>query len=592
MRRWLPFVTLGLGALGGACSEDELPLDVEPEAGVDASVVVDAASDTRVDDADATVAEEVAVDAAEDAWEAPPPPPPVAPPDFEVPGTQMADLAKSVLGTSPGCAFCHAGGAIPNGPYNTWRGSLMAWAGRDPLFNAQLATAMQDVPSVGYYCVRCHVPMAVVSGHAAKASESAWDDADKDGVNCHFCHSMVDPVYVPGESPEGDDKILAALKQVPKTVGNAQFVIDPAGLRRGPYVLKNPYHPTVQSPFIKKSELCGTCHEVGNPAITRLADGTWFLNAMGAPAPDADPHTQFPLERTYSEWKQSAFAKGGVSMKGRFGGEGADVVSTCQDCHMPVAKGRGCNYGLEHDDLRRHDFAGASSWVLRAIEVDHPEFSLSLQAGAKAAEAMVQRAATLSLSRKGSTVTVQVFNQSGHKLPTGHIEGRRVFLSVQALDSAGKIVKEWGRWDPLTGDLDEASTTVFEMQVGLSLAAASVTGLPAGTTTHMSLANVIVKDNRIPPLGFTNAAFEAVGAPVVGARYADGQNWASVDFAMPPSAKLAKVVLYYQTVTRHYIEALRDGNETDDWGKHLHELWEKTGKGAPVAITSAELALP
>jgi hypothetical protein len=383
------------------------------------------------------------------------------------------------------------------------------------------------------------------------------------------------------------------LKDAPKSYGNSQFVLDPTGTRRGPYLRGSPSCASIKSPFVEKSELCGTCHDVGNPAISRLPDGTWSFNAAGQPAPDANPRAQFPLERTYTEWSLSAFGQEvGVSMNGRFGGQGVDVVSTCQSCHMPITKAQGAIDGPVHDKLARHEFAGASSWVLRAIAVDTPDSAATLENGAKNADAMVQRAATLTLSRKGQTLTVQVINQSGHKLPTGHIEGRRVFLTVQALDGAGAIVQEWGRWDPITGDLDEASTTVFEMKVGLSPAAAAATGLPAGTTTHMSLADIIVKDNRIPPLGFVNASFEAAGAPVVGATYADGQNWANVDFTMPAAAKRARVALYYQTVTRHYVEALRDGNVTDDWGKRLYAAWQKTGNGAPVTITTAELAMP
>ena len=42
------------------------------------------------------------------------------------------------------------------------------------------------------------------------------------------------------------------------------------------------------------------------------------------------------------------------------------------------------------------------------------------------------------------------------------------------------------------------------------------------------LNNVVVKDNRIPPRGFTNAAFEAFDGAPVGATYADGQYWDDV----------------------------------------------------------------
>lgn len=586
MRRTPVVIASALGALFAACSGDPAPAPVGvADATVDAETI-DAAPeiDATVDDAEIS---SDAVDAEVGKTK------PVGPVDFYVPGTQMGDVPPENLLTSDVCAACHSGTEVPNGPYETWKGSLMRWAGRDPLYFAQLATARQDVPTVGYYCMRCHVPMAIVTTHAVSGKESALDATDRDGVSCAFCHAMVDPKYVAGKSPADDVAVLASVKDVPTTYGNAQFVLDPAGTRRGPYDFTGGMHPhwTIKSPFVKSSDMCGTCHDVGNPATMKATDGTWTYDPAGKSAADPDPHAQFPLERTYSEWRLSSFAAGGVSMKGRFGGAGADVVSTCQDCHMPKAKGRACLWGGEHSDLGRHDFAGASSWALRAIAADGVTDE-ALSIGAANADAMVRKAATLVLSRAGSTLSVKVINESGHKLPTGHIEGRRVFLSVQALDAKGTILKEWGRWDPTTGDLDEASTTVFEMAIGLSAKAAALTGLPAGRTTHMSLADTIVKDNRIPPRGFANPAFEAAGAPVVGAKYADGEHWAIVDFVLPTHTKKATVTLFYQTVTRHYVEALRDGNVTDDWGKRLYAAWEKTDKGAPVAMVTAELGIP
>jgi len=135
------------------------------------------------------------------------------------------------------------------------------------------------------------------------------------------------------------------------------------------------------------------------------------------------------------------------------------------------------------------------------------------------------------------------------------------------------------------------STTVFEMHVGLSAKAAAVTGLPAGPTTHMALADAIVKDNRIPPRGFNNATYEAGGSPVVAATYADGQHWATVDYALPAATKRVRVTAYYQTAPREYVEHLRDHNVTDDWGKRLHAAWLKTDKGPPIAIAVAERAI-
>jgi hypothetical protein len=129
------------------------------------------------------------------------------------------------------------------------------------------------------------------------------------------------------------------------------------------------------------------------------------------------------------------------------------------------------------------------------------------------------------------------------------------------------------------------------MHVGLSEHASQVTGYSAGATTHMALADTIVKDNRIPPRGFNNAAYAAAGAPAVGTDYADGQYWDDTYFWLPEGASRVEVTLNYQTVTRHYIEALRDGNVTNDWGEILYQLWLDTDKGAPVPMAAAQLGL-
>jgi hypothetical protein len=107
----------------------------------------------------------------------------------------------------------------------------------------------------------------------------------------------------------------------------------------------------------------------------------------------------------------------------------------------------------------------------------------------------------------------------------------------------------------------------------------------------MALADTIEKDNRIPPRGFTNAAFEQGGAPVVAATYADGQHWSDVRFPVPAGAVRADVALYYQSLPRFYIEELRDNNTTDDWGEILHALWVQTGRGAPIEMAARSLPL-
>ena len=516
--------------------------------------------------------------------------------DFHLSGTQVGDAHADSFLSPRACASCHANTGSSSEPYASWKGSLMANGGRDPLFFAQLATANQDVANVGYFCLRCHVPMAVVSGNAEVADGSALNERDRDGVDCHFCHAMVDPRYVAGSSPPRDADVLAALESIPAYTGNAMFVLDPDGVRRGPRTDAMPSHELLVSPYHRSSALCGTCHDVGNVAVSRQADGSYRYNALDTPPESEDLASHFPLERTYTEWKLSAFASGGIDMGGRFGGEGGGVVSSCQDCHMPVRAGFACNIVPSRPDLRSHDFAGASSWVLDIIGryyADDPAVDQdALAVGMAAANDMLSRAASLDLTQDpGGVLRARVINESGHKLPTGHIEGRRAWVQVRLRDAGGNLLREYGGYDPASAELDEAGTVVYEMAVGLSDAAAAATGNTPGRTTHMALADSIVKDTRIPPRGFHNADYAAAGAPAVGRHYADGQYWDDAHFWIPPAAASAEVSVLYQTVTRHYIEALRDANHSDHWGQTLHDLWQESGRATPITMATTTLAL-
>ena len=519
------------------------------------------------------------------------------PEDFRLPGTMPDDVDPTPFQESINCAMCHADYDLEVSPYDTWQGSLMGLAAQDPLFWAQLTTARQDLEGVGPFCVRCHIPGAVITDQLDATGPEELSYFAGDGVACQICHAMVDPIYRPGSSPERDLRVLAALEDVPTEYGNAMFVLDPHGYRRGARGTTQPPHVMLESPFHSSGDFCGTCHDVGNVGVERQDDGTYEYNLLDAPT-DAPMAELFPLERTYTEWKLSEFANGGVDMGGRFGGVGGGVMQSCQDCHMPRAAGRMSLLGSDRPDVATHEFAGASSWVLRII-MRYAQYTgevrvdpRAVRAGIRNAEEMLAKAASLELSTSGDELVARVINETGHKLPTGHIEGRRVWVNVRFFDEDGALIDERGAYDPFRAELHADDTTVYEMHVGLSASAATATGLPQGTTSHMALANTIEKDNRIPPRGFANLAFERAGAPVVGATYADGQYWHDTAYAIPAGARSAKVAVYYQTVTREYIEALRDGNHTDHWGETLFRLWLETDKCPPVLMVADEISLP
>lgn len=520
--------------------------------------------------------------------------------DFFAPGTQP-DESKGVdfapLLNSMECRICHESYELPDVPvYSRWTTSMMAQSARDPLFQACLTIANQDAAFAGDLCLRCHTPGGWLAGRSEPTDGSALIEDDLDGVTCTACHRMVDPDFKPGISPSSDEAILDALKLAgvwPAQPGNASFVIDPDYVRRGPFddVPFNMHGKEVEiiySPFHKTAELCATCHDVSNPAFSRQPDGTYALNDVGEEHPTLDKYDMFPLERTYSEWRNSAYANGGVDMQGVFGGNHpTGVMVTCQDCHMPSMETYACAIATEpffvRPDVTAHDFVGGNTWMIDAVNDLYPFTVYPWYVGdmKDRARYMLQHAATLDVVQDGCDIRVRIYNQAGHKLPTGYPEGRRMWLNVQFHDAQLNVVAERGAYAELTADLTTADTKVYEVKQGLDAALADRTGLPVGPSFHFALNNKYYKDNRIPPRGFTNAAFEAVQAAPVGAVYKDGQHWDDTVYRVPPGARSATVTLYYQTVSKEYITFLRDENRTNNTGEVLFNQWQMWGMSSP-----------
>ena len=525
--------------------------------------------------------------------------------DFRAPGTQPLTVVHP-FATPDLCTGCHANYGAPDvEPFRSWQASMMAQSGRDPLMWAALAVANQDAPASGETCLRCHLPKGWLEGRSAASDGSLMTLDDRQGVQCTICHRLVDPENGAG-APAEDAAILAALADPVPMPGNAMMVVDPLERRRGPFDLVadlglDPHAPnsqTLVSPFHRDAALCGTCHNVRNTLFTRNAGtGAYDLGTLGTPG---DPAQGFPEQATYDEWAASEYAAQGVYAP-QFGGN-EPVVSTCQDCHMPDVSGRAAMLGKDRDDLPLHELAGANTFVPRVLP-HHPTFgeevdSDLLAEGAERAVDMLRRSASLALALSDGTLTVRVQNETGHKLPTGYPDGRRMWLQVRALDAKDRVVFESGRYvsadavltgyGAAPGDPDhDPSLRVWETLQGVDATVAAAAGIPSGASFHLVLNNVVEKDNRIPPRGYTAAAFDAFGGAPVGATYADGQFWDEVAYPVGPAATHAEVTLWYQTTFREYVEFLRDENTTNAAGSTLFDLWDQHGRGEPVAMARA-----
>ncbi len=509
--------------------------------------------------------------------------------DYFGPGTQPTEINDYMLGAVE-CMSCHGNFNPTTEPYRPWAASMMGQAARDPIFHAALAIAEQDASFAGDTCLRCHAPSGWIEGRSVPTSGSALTGWDFEGVTCHTCHRMVDPVYTPGVSPPPDKQILANLTSPPVNPHSGHYVIDPNDRRRGPFNLGTfTFHPWLESAFHRKSQMCATCHDVSNPILTRQTNGTYALNTLNEPHPTHDKYDEFPIERTYSEWSRSAFAQGPVHMGGLFGGNLLEV-SSCQDCHMPDATGKACSFGATRPDLPTHFFNGGNTWVLKAVRSLYPDIEThlsqaSVDASILRATQMLQNASHLELSEPAAgTVNARIINNGGHKLPSGYPEGRRMWINVKFYNAQGSLLAERGRYDAPTATLTTSDTKVYEAKLGIDAAMAAVSGEPEGESFHFVLNNVWLKDNRIPPRGFTNAGFAAVQAAPVGYEYTDGQYWDDTPFAGPPGARRAEVRVYYQTTSREYIEFLRDENTTNIAGQTAYDQWVLHGKSTPVEM--------
>lgn len=496
---------------------------------------------------------------------------PIAHGQVLLPGTQPGE-GNLKFDSVEQCRVCHE--QTKSGrraPYTSWSSGVMSLAAKDPLFRAAMAIANQDIAGVGNHCLRCHTPAGFLEGRAMPPDGSGLTDDDLRGVACAACHRLLDP-----RLPEA----ARAAKDVPPGFGNGMMVVDPFDVMRGPYgddeAAQGRPHRVRKSPFHASGQLCGVCHNVSNP--TQASD-----------VKIQPPHAYGHIERTYSEWLLSDFSK-------------QDSAGSCQSCHYPAVERGG--YPARFSDLRREHFVehgppGGSTWVQDAIwmlwegrDMDRA----ALEQGKQRARRMLRTAAALELSfPEPGQGRLRITNLTGHKLPTGYPEGRRLWVNVRFLGAGGKLLGEIGRYDD-TDDtilgqpvkaptlLDPEQTRVYECLPAMSAAQARKYGKSPGHSFFFVLNDTIAKDNRIPPKGFNNKAFAEHLCEPVGAEYADGQHWDDVELPLPEGTTRVAVRLMYQSASWEYIKFLAEQDQTDDWGRRTYEAWSKTGRCPPEVI--------
>jgi len=406
----------------------------------------------------------------------------------------LSDFTTPLFSGAGNCAFCHdpwtPGDTRSAAPLATdWRATMMAHSFKDPLWRAVMAHEVKENPALKSFienkCMTCHAPMARTQAAADGTNELAFADAlnsplAEEGVGCTLCHQIEDknlgsPASFTGHYEIGTNRLIFGPYQEVFTMP-MQHHVD--------------YTP-VHGAHVQDSKLCATCHTLFTPILD--ANG----KVLG----------EFPEQTPYLEWQNSAYAR-----QGRH----------CQDCHMPrvdapVKVASRPPWLEKRAPFWKHQFVGGNAFMLELLadnaRVLKPNAEPGqLRAMAERTRENLRLAARLQVSgkRDGKAVELRVVveNLTGHKFPTGH-PFRRAWLHVVATNPRGKTVFESGAVDRkgairnLDGDYavhHDVITQPGQVQIYQSL----MEDANGEATWSLLRGAAYLKDNRIPPRGFTN----------------------------------------------------------------------------------------
>jgi len=460
--------------------------------------------------------------------------------------------------TSNQCMSCHAGLLEPFGPamfvptegeasygapgvhlspYGEWRWTPMGLAGRDPIFFAQVESEIElirsdfaDDPTEAHRhidnlvetCLTCHGamgkhqyrldygPAAAAFGldHVLRPStvtemtgkkDPQYGALARDGISCTICHQMQ-----PREQPADDHRHYLEFFLETSITGNIH-VGNPNELH-GPFADKeiSPYSmqhalgfKPKHNPYIKSSQMCGTCHVVNLPIFDKpLKPGEEANELIAAEQNPLFKQYHHHVEQaTYLEWLNSEF-------ENEFNPENPQA-KTCQDCHMSkdyhnddlqlhldkietriaaiqddtypdaenLAEQKELLVRLRKEGYARHNFRGLNVFLLEMFnqfddvlgvrkfdfmtgsqaDIPHALADFKRQANNDVADLKIKSVVNAS-NELLATVTVQ--NKVGHRFPSG-VGFRRAFLEFLVIeqptesDGESRLIWSSGRTNEL-----------------------------------------------------------------------------------------------------------------------------------------------
>jgi hypothetical protein len=395
------------------------------------------------------------------------------------------------------CEVCHASDGVVmsvNGidisPITYWRSTMMGNASKDPFWLAVVAEEVHRFPAlqqtIETTCTRCHSPIgyteAIFNGATNYSiAEMKADPIANDGVNCTVCHQI---------KPDNFGMV---------TSYSGHYQIDPDSIIYGPYPDPELNAMTEMAAFLpvytthmNQSELCATCHTLFTP----------YLDNQGQIA------GEFPEQTPYIEWKNSIYPAQNTQ---------------CQDCHMPMITDSVDIASIPqlHQVYRspfwKHAFVGGNVYMLRMLKDNIAPLGLTASAEnfdstiVRAEENLTKKAIELYITTTYENDSLNVFvkieNKTGHKIPSG-IPFRRMWIHLKVTDPLNNVVYESGNYNALgeiTGlDADyEPHYDLITNENDVQIYEGVMVDVDLAVTNTLLRASQYIKDNRIPPKGFT-----------------------------------------------------------------------------------------
>ncbi len=395
------------------------------------------------------------------------------------------------------CEVCHASDGTVltvNGQdvsmVTYWRSTMMANASKDPFWRAVVAEEVHRFPTlqqtIETTCTKCHAPMgykeAIFNGQTNYSmAEMKADPIANDGVSCAVCHQI---------KPDNFGMV---------TSYSGHYQIDPDSIIYGPYPDPELNAMTEMAAFLpvysihmNQSELCATCHTLFTP----------YLDNQGQIAGD------FPEQTPYLEWKNSIYPAQNTQ---------------CQDCHMPMITDSvdiawiPQSHQVYRTPFWKHSFVGGNVYMLNMLKDNISTLGLTASSEnfdstiARAKENLTEKAIDLFITTTYENDSLNVFvkieNKTGHKIPSG-IPFRRMWIHLKVTDPSNNIVYESGKWDA-QGEINgldaeyEPHYDLIKNENDVQIYEGVMVDVDNAVTYTLLRASSYIKDNRIPPKGFT-----------------------------------------------------------------------------------------